>query len=73
MSADLDARFDYHPPTAPGRAQEHESARAAFKALAQAMDAALPAGREKSLCMTQLEQGLFWANAAIARQDSPRT
>jgi hypothetical protein len=28
----------------------------------------LPPGREKALVLTNLEQAMFWANAAIARQ-----
>lgn len=65
--AELDRRFDYHPPSTPGVAGMHENARAAFKATAALFNDLLPDGREKACLMTHLEEALFWANAAIAR------
>jgi hypothetical protein len=41
--------------------------REACKVLAQIINGACPDGREKSLALTNLEQVMFWANAAIAR------
>ena len=35
--------------------------------LAQFIDEEVPDGREKSLALTHLEEAVFWANAAIAR------
>lgn len=62
---DIDNLFDHHAPDA-GAVQQHEQYRAECKRLAGAIDN-LPPGREQSLAMTNLEQALFWGNAAIAR------
>ncbi len=64
--ADIDNRFDYHAPDEIARAQ-HERVRAAAKDLATVLNEVLPESREKSLAVTNLEQAMFWANAAIAR------
>lgn len=62
----IDNRFTHHPPDAL-KQEHHEKVRAQFKALAKDMEADLPAGRERSLVITKLEEALMWANAAIAR------
>lgn len=67
-AADLDARFRHHPPRTPERVEAHEYARSLVRALADELNDTLPEGREKSLVITRLEEALFWANAAIARQ-----
>jgi hypothetical protein len=67
-SDDINRRFDYHRPTGT-KVQDHESVRADVKATAEFFDFILPAGREKALALTKLEEALFWANAAIARQE----
>jgi hypothetical protein len=36
---------------------------------AQFVDRICPDGREKSTAITKLEEAMFWANAAIARQE----
>jgi hypothetical protein len=64
--AEVDDRFDYHAPTSE-RVAIHEAVREASRQLAHTLDAKLPEGREKALALTNLEQSLFWANAAIAR------
>lgn len=67
-SADIDNRFDFHPATTAEKRGEHGSVREACKALAHFLDRHVPPSREKALAITNLEQTMFWANAAIARE-----
>lgn len=69
--ADVEKRMSHHPPTSDTAAAAHETARIISKAHAKAMMDLLPAGREKSVVMTHLEDALMWANAAIARSGGP--
>ncbi|MFC5184376.1 Acb2/Tad1 domain-containing protein [Actinomadura harenae] len=64
---ELAHRFAYHPPTTPKKVGDHQGVRVACSELAARLDELLPDGREKALAMTQIEQAMFWANAAIAR------
>ena len=66
--ADLRNRFNYHQPRTQGRAATHEHIRQLCYALACELNTVLPEGREQSLAVTNLEQVMFWANAAVARQ-----
>jgi hypothetical protein len=66
-AADITHRFAYHPPKDPKTVHEHETVRALVGGLASDLDQFLPYGREKSLAITKLEEAMFWANAAIAR------
>lgn len=66
--AELNRRFDHHPPRDPERVSEHQEVRDAAKAFAAVL-ATLPDGREKALAITKVEEALFWSNAAVARQD----
>jgi len=66
-SADIDNRFDYHPPKDPDTVALHEHVREYCKTVAHVFDGTLPPGREKSTALTKLEEAMFWANAAIAR------
>lgn len=66
---DLDNRFDYHPPRDDRAVKAHEGVRANCKALAEYLNDALLECQEKSLVFTHLEEAMFWANAAIARND----
>lgn len=66
-TADINHRFDFHPATTEEKRAEHGSVRHACRELAHQFDRDLPPGREKALAVTQLEQAMFWANAAIAR------
>ena len=43
------------------------SVRAACRDLGHQFNSDLPPGREKELAITKLEEAMFWANAAIAR------
>jgi hypothetical protein len=62
--------FDHHAPDE-DRAKDHANVRALLKRTAQTLALNLPDGREKSLVITHLEEAMFWANAAVARQDRP--
>lgn len=68
---DLRNRFAFHPATTTERQTDHETVRQLCLDLALAFGRRLPPGREKSLVMTHLEEVMFWANAAIARQPEP--
>ena len=59
--------FDHHPPSSDAVALQHEEVRENCRDLAQYLQDNLPVSREKSLALTNLEQAMFWANAAIAR------
>ncbi len=64
---DLDHRFNYHPPQTEARANAHSSVRSACRILAEHLARTLPSGRELATALTNLEQVMFWANAALAR------
>lgn len=70
--ADLDNRFNFHPADNVIKQRAHEHVRSRCRYLAQILNEDLPEGREKSLAIERLEEVMFWANAAIARQsDQP--
>lgn len=64
---EIDKRFDHHPPTGP-KVELHQTMRTTYKAVARVV-AELPPSREQSLAITALEESMFWANAAIARNE----
>ncbi|HEX5705609.1 MAG TPA: hypothetical protein VFX97_20575 [Pyrinomonadaceae bacterium] len=61
-------RFKHHPPRDENTVKAHEFVRETLRWVAGKFDEELPAGREKSVAMTKLEEAMFWANAAIARE-----
>lgn len=64
---DIDNRFDFHPASSTEKQMEHASVREHCRVLAHKILADVPAGRERSLAITHLEETMFWANAGIAR------
>ena len=65
---DLTHRFEYHAPTSDGRRAAHAHVRGSCLALARTLHALVPDGREKAIVITKIEEAMFWANAALARQ-----
>jgi len=63
---DLDNRFTYHPPK-PEQPEKYTELRNAAKEYAKLINKLAPGSREQSLAFTKLEESVFWANAAIAR------
>lgn len=63
---DIDNNFKYHSPK-PGQAEIYQEIRAKGKELAILINEECPDTRERSLAMTNIEQAVMWANAAIAR------
>ena len=68
MPSDIDNNFSYHAPK-PGQPERYTAIRAKAKELAELIDAECPQSRERSIAMTNLEQSVMWANAAIARNE----
>lgn len=64
--ADIANRFTYHAPDDAAIAA-HADVQARAHGYAEILNERLPEGREKSLAITHLEEVVFWANAAIAR------
>jgi len=70
--ASIENNFTYHKPF--GDQQErYERIRALGKELANEFSFSCPASRELSLAMTNLEESIMWANAAIARNEKEVT
>ena len=65
---DLDTRFTYHSPTGT-QPERYVAIRAKAKELAQLILDSTPSSREQSVALTELETAIFWANAAIARNE----
>ncbi len=68
ISDDINRRFDHRPPKNEETIEDHKAVREEVKQTAVYLDFVLPDGREKALALTKLEEALFWANAAIARE-----
>ncbi|CAL9480721.1 Acb2/Tad1 domain-containing protein [Streptomyces sp. enrichment culture] len=66
--AELTRRFAYRPPTTPDRTAAHATLRGACAGLAAQITDLCPPGREQALALTKVEEAMFWANAALARQ-----
>lgn len=64
---EVNRRFRHHPPS-PERVSAHRAVRDQLRVTAMHLDSLLPDGREAALVQTKLEEAMFWANAAIARE-----
>lgn len=65
---EIEKRFTYHPPKE-GQPFKYETMRVTAKEFANVIDIYCEDSREKSLALTKLEEAVFWANAAIARNE----
>lgn len=63
---DLHHRFNHHVPTG-NKFEKYERIRKIARDYADNLNLTCPDSREKSLAITKLEEVVFWANAAIAR------
>ena len=68
QESDLENRFTYHAPKS-DQQKRYEQLRSEAKALAYSITDNTPPSREQSLALTKLEEAIFWANAAIARNE----
>lgn len=77
---DLAKRFNYHRPPSPAGAQLHEKIRGALQHTAEHVLSLAATGiqtgggqRELATFVTKMEEAMFWANAALARNWPPAT
>lgn len=68
--SDIAHRFAFHPATTEEKRDAHTSVRQQCRQLADFLNDKLPDGRDKSVAITKLEEAMFWANAALARQSA---
>ena len=66
--AEVENNFTYHAPK-PGQPERYQRLREKAKELAYLIHQECPPSRERSVALTELETSLFWANAAIARNE----
>lgn len=67
-SRDIGHNFAYHPAVTQEKQDAHAALREAIEKAASFVDYEVPVGREQALALTKLEEAMFWANAAIARE-----
>ena len=67
-NADIERRFAVLPLVV-GQVEILEDVKTAYRGFARELADLLPAGREKSLAFTALEESTFWAGAAVARDE----
>ena len=64
----IENNFTYHKPFG-NQPERYQQLRDGGKALAIQIVLQTPPSREQSLALTKLEEAIFWANAAIARNE----
>lgn len=70
VQEDLNNRFAHHPPKTQKTAEQFSSVRGILLDAASKLVAITPTSREQSLMVTKLEEAMFHANAAIARNQA---
>jgi hypothetical protein len=69
---ELARRFNHHPPLNDETVHRHQQVReTCLTAAEEIIEATGAPTREQSLALTKLEEVMFWANAAIAREIKP--
>jgi len=69
LDQEIERNFTYQPPKQ-GQPERYEKIRAEAKKLAYLINEECLPSREKSLALTNLEQVVFWAKAAIVRNET---
>ena len=64
----IDNNFIYHTPKE-GQTERYQAIREKLKEAVLLINGECPESREKALAITNIEQGMMWANAAIARNE----
>ena len=73
VEQDLRNRFVYHTPLGDNQTDRYAEIRRRLHTEAEFMTQNCPPSRELSLAFTKLEEAMFWANAAIARNEKLET
>lgn len=68
LISDLENRFTYHSPKG-DQPERYQQIRAAALELALLINELVPESREKSVAFHELDEVVFWANSAIARNE----
>lgn len=68
LNETIENNFTYHAPK-PGQNEKYIQIREKAKELAYLIVELTPKSREQSVALTELETSVFWANAAIARNE----
>ncbi len=64
--------FTFHPPiSGSDQTERYERIREMGRLMAMELLATCPPSRELSVALTNLDQTVFWSNAAIARNERP--
>lgn len=66
---EIDNNFVHHPPSSPQVGERYAEIRAQLRQSAIFICESTPVSREQSIALTKLEEAMFWANAAVARND----
>lgn len=67
----IENNFMYHAPSHElGQPEKYETIRGKAKQFAELLVTLCPPSRELSIAITELETSVFWANAAIARNET---